>query len=220
MGCTIDHLSADHEIRIIRDFTDAHRIRHRAGESGVIRAIDLNWPAQQIALTWERDGSRETMHFSLSAKTGPRNGAMSDYFERGDYRPVPPPSPKEKATAQWAKTPEPAKKLVTDPEQWGAAIDRIGSLVARRRFDEANEQIAVVTKDSGPANWRLEQMAEDLGALAVSAAPFDREIYVWLRDRSINFLHAWGSCATSGGEGAVCMLTINKWKDRFAQFER
>lgn len=220
MGCTIDNLSADHEIRIIQDFTDARRVHHRTGESGIIRAIALDWPAREIVLTWERDGSRETMRFAFDAKTGPRNGAMRDYFERGDYRPVPPPSPKEKATALWTQTPEPAGQIIRDPEQWGAAIARIGSLVARRRFDEASEQIAAVTKDNGPANWRLQQMGDDLGALAVSAAPFDREIYGWLRDRAINFLHSWGSCATSGGEGAVCAMEINAWKTRFAQAER
>ena len=59
-----------------------------------------------------------------------------------------------------------------------------------------------------------------LPALALTAAPYNTEIYTWLRDRSIDFLHSWGSCATSGGEGAVCMLTINKWKDSFARAER
>ena len=128
MGCTIDHLKADLEIRIIRDFTDARGARHHAGESGVIRMLDLDWAAQQIAITWERDGSRETMAFALSAKDGPRNGAMRDYFATGEYRPTPRPSPKAKATAQWSQTPSPAAQIVRDPDQWGAAIARIGSL--------------------------------------------------------------------------------------------
>lgn len=221
MGCTIDHLSSDHEIRIIQDFQDVRGNRHRAGERGILRTLNLDWSTGQIVLTWERNGRHESMHFSLNAKNGPRNGAMRDYFERGDYRPVPGPSPKEKAAAQWATTPEPSAQLIRDPQQqWAEAIARIGSLVARRRFSEANEQVITITKDGGQANWRVLQMAEDLGELALSAAPFDREIYIWLRDRSIDFLHGWGSCATSGGEGAVCMLTINKWKDRFARAER
>jgi hypothetical protein len=220
MGSTIDHLRADLEIRIIRDFTDVRGIRHRTGESGVLRTLDLDWPAQEIVLTWERDGRREEMRFALSAKTGPRNNAMRDYFEAGEYRPVPRPSAKEKATAEWTQTPEPAAQVVRDPDQWGAAIARIGSLATRRRFQEANEQIAAVTRECGPTAWRYKQMGDDLGGLAVSAAPFNHEIYAWLRDRSLDFLHSWGSCATSGGEGAVCAVEIDAWKARFARVER
>ncbi|ATC64464.1 hypothetical protein CMV30_11140 [Nibricoccus aquaticus] len=219
MGCTIDHLRSDLEIRIIQEFKDVRGKRHRTGESGILRTLDLDWKAQQIVLTWDRDGRREEMAFALSAKDGPCNGKMRDYFDAGEYRPVPRPSAKEKAAVQWTQMPEPSAQVIRDPEQWGAAIARIGSLAARHRFQEANDQIAAVTRESGPTAWRYKQMADDLGGLAVSAAPFDREIYAWLRDRAIDFLHSWGSCATSGGEGAALAVEIDAWKRRFAQID-
>ena len=76
MACTIDHLRVDHRLEIISDFTDARGVRHRAGESGVLRRMELDWPRQEIEIEWEREDAREKMFFSLAAKQGPRNGAM------------------------------------------------------------------------------------------------------------------------------------------------
>jgi len=54
MACTIDHLSADHRIRVIRRFCDVRGIEHVAGETGVIRRIELDWPANEIVIEWEQ----------------------------------------------------------------------------------------------------------------------------------------------------------------------
>ncbi|HRE05635.1 MAG TPA: hypothetical protein PKX00_08500 [Opitutaceae bacterium] len=98
MGCTIDHLRADHHVTVLRDFRDARGNEHRAGEQGMLRLMELDWPRQEFFLEWEREGVRERMCFSLSAKEGPRNGAMRDFFALGEAervvrRPKPPPPP-------------------------------------------------------------------------------------------------------------------------------
>ncbi len=89
MGCTIDHLSADHRITVLRDFVDARGVAHRAGESGIIRVMQFDWPTQEIWIDWERDGRIERMTFASAAKSGPRNGAMREFFELGEYLPAP-----------------------------------------------------------------------------------------------------------------------------------
>lgn len=60
---------------------DARGVEHRALEVGVLRHLTLDWPRQELNLEWERNDSRETMTFSLNAKTGPRNGSMREFFE-------------------------------------------------------------------------------------------------------------------------------------------
>jgi hypothetical protein len=226
MSCTIDHLCVDHHVRIIRDFTDARGQRHRANETGIIRRMALEWPEQIIAIEWERDGSRETMRFSSLAREGPRNGAMREYFELGDRVFIPRPSPAEvrrirQRDARPQGLPALDETLVTDPARWAEAVNRIEALALRQRYDDAEKQIQAVTKDVGPTGWRLKQLADDVGELAdAHAGGDDRTLYLWLRDRAINLLHAWGSCATSGGEGEVCRVAIDAWKRRFAELDR
>ena len=85
MGCTIDHLSLHRRVTVIREFTDVSGSTHRAGERAVITRIELDWPRQQIEIGWDRGGNAETLVFDLTAKTGPGNGRMRDYFEAGDF---------------------------------------------------------------------------------------------------------------------------------------
>ena len=88
MSCTIDHLLADHRLEIIQDFKDARGVAHSVGESGVLRRMGLDWARQEIQLEWERNGTRETMFFSLRAKEGPRNGGMREFFALHEYSPA------------------------------------------------------------------------------------------------------------------------------------
>lgn len=84
MACTIDHLRPDHGVRVLRDFTDARGRQHRAGESGIVRQMNLDLAQREIWIEWEQNGARARLHFALSAKTGPGNGRMREYFEVGD----------------------------------------------------------------------------------------------------------------------------------------
>src|SRR5262245_35419190 len=90
MGTVIDHLMSNYRITVLKDFTDARGVEHRAGESGVIRQMGLEWP-EEIWIEWERDGATEKMSFRLDARTGPRNGGMREFFELGEYAPQPRP---------------------------------------------------------------------------------------------------------------------------------
>jgi hypothetical protein len=225
MSCTIDHLRVDHTLRVLRDFTDLNGQHHRANETGVVRRLAIDWSAQAVVLEWERSDRRETMRFALNAQTGPRNGAMRDFFEMGEARPSARSTPVKTSTRKTRVVrpeswPMPSPEVITDVAQWDAAVQRIAGLAARSRFADVDAQISALLVDVGPTGWRLRKLADDLGDLAVAHAySEDRTIYVWLRDRSINLMHAWGSCATSGGEGAVCGDAIEDSKRRFARLE-
>lgn len=214
MGCTIDHLSVDHSLTVLQDFRDALGTKHHAGEQGMLRIMELDWPRQEFFLEWERQGVRERMVFSLAAKEGPRSGAMREYFAMGEAervvrRPKPPPPP-----------PALAPKLVTESGGYDAGLQRVWALAARRRFDEAEEQVRALVKEGGPFGERIERAATDLGGLAEAyMGEEDRTVYTWLRERSISLWYSWGSQATSGGEGTVRAREIRAAERRFAELE-
>jgi hypothetical protein len=145
MGCTIDHLRADHQVTVLRDFRDARGNDHRAGEQGMLRLMELDWPRQEFFLEWEREGTRERMYFSL-----PRQGRPS---QRGDARLL----RARRAPSAWCAAPKPpppppavTPALLTESGDYDAAVARIWALAARCRFDEAEEQVRVLVKDCGP----------------------------------------------------------------------
>jgi hypothetical protein len=109
MACTIDHLRVDHRVTVLRDFTDLAGITIRAGETGVLRGLGLDYPQMEIWLELERGGAPQKLRFALRASDGPRNGRMKDYFEMGDpietpsapAKPTEPPPPEEPKRPQF-----------------------------------------------------------------------------------------------------------------------
>ncbi|MBL9167776.1 MAG: hypothetical protein JNN07_08545 [Verrucomicrobiales bacterium] len=85
MGCVIDHLRADHEVRVLRDFVDQRKIRVRAGEQGVLRRMDVDFGQNEIYLDLERQGTVQRLVFGLSSKEGPGSGRMREFFELGQF---------------------------------------------------------------------------------------------------------------------------------------
>ncbi|HEV7690649.1 MAG TPA: hypothetical protein VGO52_07505 [Hyphomonadaceae bacterium] len=98
MSATIDHLSAHYQVKVLKPFTDARGLAVPEGATGVIRHIGLDTKLMEFTIDWERDGKPETLTFSLSAKDGPRNGMMRDYFEKGEL--VMPPRPEKPKPAE------------------------------------------------------------------------------------------------------------------------
>lgn len=204
MACTIDHLSADHQVRVIRRFHDSRGVVHEAGETGVIRRIELDFPAGEIVIQWEREGTAESMRFRLDAREGPRNGGMKEYFEVIEYAPAPrPPRPK--------------------PQPPDTPAGRIWSLAAASRFDEAKARLLELLKEPNPGG-SCEQalwLSGELGAAAETHAfDPDGKVYEWLKDNCIHLLYHWGSGATSGGEGTARRREMDVVERRFAELDR
>lgn len=221
MGCVIDHLQANHRVRVLRDFSDVHGVRHGAGESGIIRTMDLDWGRQEIVIEWERNGAAEKLFFALAAKEGPRNGHMREFFEMNEYVPRPNARPSAARRVVPAEAPPSVESPVADPAQTRDALARISALAVHRRLDEAEEQIRIVLDGQDPFGGRLQQLAEEMVGIAVAhASDPDRTVFEWARQRAIDLWYAWGSGATSGGEGAARMVYISAAEERLAECER
>jgi len=220
MAATIDHLSVDHRITVLRDFVDARGVRRRAGESGVIVAIQLDWKTHDVVIEWRRGEQHESMTFALAAKDGPRNGHMREYFELGEY--VPPPAPNRTFVPELGlvssgpmQLPALARDLVRGPGRRDEALDRVWALAGRRRFAEAEEQLRALDGAHAPTS------AAALTAIAERHAfDQDADVYEWLRDRALRLWFSWGAEATSGGDGAARMLEIQPALDRFTRLDR
>ena len=218
MGCVIDHLQTDHRVRVLQDFTDARGTRYVADETAILRAQDLDWAKQEIVLEWEREGRREKLHFALAAKDGPGNGRMRAYFALEDRVASPRAASAKRATGQAPEVPALSEELVRDAERYADALTRVWALAARRRFREAQEQVRAILATPDPYGGTLERLAGDLVNLAVAHAQDDEDVvYQWLRERSIDLWYAWGSQATSGGEGAYRAQYIRAAEERLAQ---
>lgn len=220
MGCTIDHLTANRRVTVIRNFTDATGSTHRAGESAVIRKIELDWPSQQIHLDWEREGVEESLVFDLKATTGPGNGRMRQYFEVADL--VIPDEPGKRfvqgigvVSTLPPELPPLSPDFISDHSRRHEILQRVQALAGRLRFAEAEAQLRV-----------LSEHPPDLIAIALGAAAerhaFDPRIgvYEWLRDNAIHHWYSWGAQATSGGDGSARLLDIYPAMERFKHLDR
>lgn len=214
MSCTIDHLRVDLIATVRQEFTDARGVRHRDGESGLIRHLGVEWPRQEIVIEWERGGERERMYFPLSGKDGPGNGRMRMYF---DVTEPPPPPPAPRPPRQAPPLPELAESPVTDPERYDEGFARMRALVARARWAEAEAQLQAILAGPDPGGCRLEHTAELMVDVALAHA-FDPNdaIYEWARDRAVHLWYAWGAQATSGGDGEARLPSIHAAEARLA----
>jgi hypothetical protein len=219
MGCVIDHLQSDHRILVLQDFRDERGGRHRKGDTGILRMMGLDWARQEIVIEWEREGEMEKMFFALDAKEGPRSGHMRDFFAMEER--VPPLKP-TRSVAAAAKDIAPAPELVaepiSDPARTDEATNRIAALCARGRLDEAERQIQLILDQSDPYGGRLQELAGQMVDIAVShAQDKDRTVFDWVHRRATTLWYAWGSGATSGGEGAARLVYIEAAEKRLAE---
>ncbi len=215
MGCTIDHLSMHLRVRVLQDFVDARGASHRAGEQAVIRQLDFDWARDEVVIEWERDREAEKLVFSSAAKTGPRNGHMKEFFA-DEGMDIPPRPPKKAPPVP----PLHSERPITEPVRYAEALDRVEALAIRNRFSDTEEQIQLILAVSDPDGGILQNLAGDLVEIAVAhAGDADRAAYRWLGQRAISLWYAWGSRATSGGEGAARGLSIRAAEARLPDLE-
>jgi len=217
MGTVIDHLMSRHRITVIQAFIDARGVAHQAGESGVIQQMGLEWQGQEIWIEWDREGAIEKMTFRLDAREGPRSGAMREFFELGEYVPLPRAVPKPPKPLP---LPEPDEGVIAYPDRYDEAVYRVAALAAHRRFDEAEKQILQITGWPCEFGWRVKDMAHQLtGMAAAHVQDVDPTIYFWLKGWAIHAWYMWGSGATSGGEGAAYAVEIRAGEKVLAEFD-
>lgn len=213
MATTIDHLRVDHRITVLRDFMDAKGTLMRAGDCGVLTKIDWDQIRMEIVLEIKRDSGKVKLVFELSAKTGPRNGRMRDYFEIGeDVTPprvipafhdhskrqmiIPPPeknsAPMNKtAWARVAKTTDGPDRLEDVEKEMLAAINHIGVAAS----------IAEIYAERMRAFQRAGNEARAIAAFKLA----------------VDWMGNYASWATSGGEGAALSYERDQFQAALAR---
>ncbi|MEO7996532.1 MAG: hypothetical protein ABI852_03760, partial [Gemmatimonadaceae bacterium] len=114
-----------------------------------------------------------------------------------------------------------ADQMFTTDAHFEDGLNRVWALAGRKSFDEAEAQLMAIINASDSRGNNNYRAAESLCASArLHAFDDDRTVYSWLRDRGITLWYAWGSGATSGGEGFTRGLEIHKAERDFADLER
>lgn len=212
-------------MKVIAGFTDARGVSHAAGERGVIKDMGYDWGKGEISVTWERDGQTETMYFLDSNRSGPGNGRMKQFFEVGEY--VTPQIDGKKFipfvgyVPQKVELPEITPTLITSDSQFDDALTRVWALAGNKRFEEAEAQVRAIVYADDRAWENTDRAAGVLCSYALRHA-FDDDltVYKWLRERGISLWYAWGSGATSGGEGTARAVDIRAAERAFEELEK
>ncbi len=219
MGCTIDHLHAGASVRVVRSFQDGTGRSVKAGATGIIRQVTLEWASQEIHLQFETASGCETLRFPLAATTGPGNGRMRDYFEvTGAMRKPRVDHARDLAAPPSAARPVALPELLDEDAASSSvrtACRHVHALAARRRFTEAEAQLRVILSQPDEYGGVLTTAADALAGAAVAhREDLEPEVYAWLRRRALDLWYAWGSSATSGGEGSARSLEIRAAESR------
>ncbi len=235
MAMTLDHLGVGACVRVLRGFTDRRGHTVHAATEGVVTHLAVDWSAQEIVMGWRRSGqsAEEELRFAMPRHTpgagvphaaqhdaqldAPGIGRMKAFFERIDGD-MTNPTVREAIARERAELAEErraarlariARPLPEDP------LGRALAYADRHDFAAADEAFRRVPDDG------TEDLARTVQAAAERAAKeLDLQQFLWLRARSEDCWYAWSAQATSGGEGAVKLLSLRPALERLADCER
>lgn len=161
----------------------------------------------EIQLEIERPNEKVSLRFPLNVSRGPRNGHMQEYFELGDYVPVPG-SERIRADPQARTMIVPASDHEPDqdngPEWWRKAR----SMEGPDRLEAKEEQIQREAQHIGAAASIAEMYAQRMRAFQ-RAGNEPRAMAAF--KLAAQWIWTYASWATSGGEGEALSLE----RDRF-----
>jgi hypothetical protein len=129
---------------------------------------------------------------------------MREFFavEGEAPRPKPPRQPRR------LEPPTPPAGLTTsDASLYVDALARVHTLALERRFEEAEAQVRLILDLPDPHGCILQELGADLGNIAAAYSDHPA-VCEWARKWAHNMWYAWGSGATSGGEGAARLVEI------------
>lgn len=203
---TIDHLRVDHRITVIAAFTDAVGTIMRAGESGVIRNMTWDQLRDEIHIEIERDAGRVQLTFSLKTKTGPRNGHMREFFEVGDYAPVPgsAPPPRRDPIKREMIVPQTPRAQTDGSTWWRDARSTAGP----DHQEDAEKSLLAEIQHIGAASSIAEMYAQRMRAFQAEGNE-PRAIAAF--KLAVQWMSTYAGWATSGGEGAA----LSEERDNF-----
>lgn len=209
MATTVDHLRVDHRVTVLRDFSDAAGVGLRAGDRGVLRGLSFDQVRLEIRMEIERENGSVALRFPLRATSGPRNGHMKEFFELGDYVPVP-------GTEPIKRDPMVRKMIVPVLENGGAAKNgpawwqHARNTEGPDRLEAMEEQILRETQHIGGAASIAEMYAQRMRAFQTAG---DEPRAVAAFKLAIQWMGTYASWATSGGEGEALSLERDQFHE-------
>lgn len=217
MTTTIDHLSADHRVTVICDFTDSQGVSMRAGDTGVIREISFDQIKLQAHLGIERDGGKVTLMFQYKVRQPARN--MRELFEVGEYVPVPGTErvwPNPSARKERKMIVPPGSKAAADPHraQWPGWAHEARRLEDAGEVAAAEEMIKKSVNHNGYAASIAEMHARRMRAFQRAG---DEPRAVEAFKKAVDWMRGYASSATSGGEGAALSQEADDFQESLAR---
>lgn len=199
MACTIDHLRVDHRVTVLRDFTDLAGITIRAGETGVLRGLGLDYVRMEIWIELEHNGARDKLRFALRAADGPRNGHMREYFEVGEDVSTPRviPAYHDQSKRQMIIPPPDKPSAPMNTSAWARVAQ---STDGPDRLEDVEKEMLRSMDHIGVAASIAEIYAERMRAFQ-RAGNEPRAIAAF--KLAVDWMGNYASSATSGGEGAA-----------------
>lgn len=224
MACTIDHLRVEHRITVLRDFVDAKGTMMCAGDSGVLTKIDWDQLRMEIVLEIQRDSGKVKLVFELTAKTGPRNGRMRDYFEIGEDV-TPPrvlpafhdPAKRQMIIPPPENLPAPMNaqaKRESAPKNSAAWKRAAQSTDGPDRLEDVEKEMLAAIDHIGVAASIAEVYAERMRAFQ-RAGNETRAIAAF--KLAVDWMGNYASSATSGGEGAALSYERDQFRAALAR---
>ncbi|MFO1488962.1 MAG: hypothetical protein U1F65_10840 [Verrucomicrobiota bacterium] len=213
MSMTIDHLSVDHRITVIRDFVDMNGRTMRAGDTGVLTKMEWDQIRMEIVLEITRDAKAARFVFSLKSKTGPGNGRMREYFEVGED--ITPPriipafhdqSKRQMIIPPPVKNPAPMNKTA-----WARAAQ---STDGPDRLEDVEKEMRAAIDHIGVASSIAEIYAERMRAFQ-RAGNEKRAIAAF--KLAVDWMYSYAASATSGGEGAALSYECDQFREALAR---
>lgn len=202
MACTIDHLSVDHRVTVLRGFTDLAGNSIRAGETAVLRGLGHDGARMELWIELERNGARDTLRFALRATNGPRIGHMREFFEKGEDVTTPRliPAFHDQSLRKMIVPPPEAKPVPMNASAWSRTAQ---SMEAPDRLEAIEEEMQASIHHIGVAASIAEMYAERMRAFQ-RAGNEARAIAAF--KLAVDWMDSYASSATSGGEGAALSL--------------
>lgn len=213
MSMTIDHLRVDHRVTVLRDFTDAFGITLRAGESGVLCGLSWDQLREEIHIIIERSSGKVDLVFPETAKTGPRNGHMREYFEVGEDVSIPRviPAFHDRSLRQMIVPPPENKPAPMNTSAWKRAAQ---STEGPDRLEAIEEEMRRSIDHIGVAASIAEMYAQRMRAFQ-RAGNEPRAIAAF--KLAVQWMATYAGWATSGGEGAALSYERDQFRAALAR---
>jgi hypothetical protein len=213
MAMTIDHLRVDHRITVIREFEDAKGKRMYVGDTGVLTGMDWDQVQREIYLEIKCASKTVRLVFSLTAKTGPRNGRMRDYFEVGEDV-TPPriiPAFHDQSKRQMIIPPPVKNSAPMNTTAWKRAAQ---STDGPDRLEAVEKEMLAAIDHIGVAGSIAEIYAERMRAFQ-RAGNEARAIAAF--KLAVGWMDSYAGSATSGGEGAALSYERDQFRAALAR---